>query len=150
MQKWLDDLHTILIKRGFITLDNVLKNYYTDKTTLNNLNYTVTSGDIPINTDSEMTGSCKINLTRAGKLVELMFTGGGFTNGAYGYYTNVFTIPIEYRPHNTKKFVVTSRTGGKPVGINININGQVDIQIMSAFTGNWDLINSCNTLMYFI
>ena len=27
MKKWLDDLYAILLKRGFITLDNSLKNY---------------------------------------------------------------------------------------------------------------------------
>ena len=29
MKKWLDDLHAILLRRGFITLDNVLKKYKT-------------------------------------------------------------------------------------------------------------------------
>ena len=30
MKKWLDDLYAILLKRGFITLDNVLKKYKTE------------------------------------------------------------------------------------------------------------------------
>ena len=149
MKKWLDDLYAILLKRGFNTLDNELKNYDGDKTMLDNLSYTITSGNIPINADSGISGDCELKITRVGRLVELRIESGFFNSASYGSYDNVFTIPIEYRPEKEKTFVLTSRTGGRPVGITIFSNGKITFQIMASQPSIWEL-TGCNTIMYFI
>ena len=37
MRKWLDDLYAIILKRGFKTLDNSLKNYESNQSTINKI-----------------------------------------------------------------------------------------------------------------
>ena len=43
MKKWLDDLYAIILKRGFKTLDDSLKNYENTENLINNNKYNLIS-----------------------------------------------------------------------------------------------------------
>ena len=79
MKKWLDDLYAIILKRGFKTLDNSLKNYESNQDIINQNEY-ITIGAISL----ENNESTVIDLSNYD--LNVYFSVGAYSSTSYSRF----------------------------------------------------------------
>ena len=89
MKKWLDDLYAIILKRGFNTLDNSLKNYDNNQKIIDDNTYNVID-DITINPGETFTYD--LNNIDTDNFITLYC----ISNFGYRFYYNFYKINTGY------------------------------------------------------
>lgn len=104
MKKWLDDLYAIILKRGFKTLDDSLKNYENTENLINNNKYNLISTQT-INAGESYT----LDLSEIGITGNMFFTLVGLSNHPAWFFSRVYkqydkNFYIQMNPSNSSGF----------------------------------------------